>query len=111
MCAVLFLASCSRNASVRGTLQQAPDSDIVVRLLDVNRYETLDTVRTGSDGSFKFKVKVAENDPEFVYLFYGDTKIASRLLESGDHVNVDADTLGHYSVKGSDESVRLMKVE
>ena len=35
-------------------MQQAPDSDIVVRLLDVNRYETLDTVRTGSDGSFKF---------------------------------------------------------
>ena len=111
LCAVLFLASCSRNASVRGVLQQAPDSDVVVRLLDINRYETLDTVRTGSDGSFKFKVKVAENDPEFVYLFYGDTKIASLLLESGDRVNVDADTLGHYSVKGSDESVRLMEVE
>ena len=63
LCAVLFLASCSRNASVRGVLQQAPDSDVVVRLLDINRYETLDTVRTGSDGSFKFKVKVGKGDP------------------------------------------------
>lgn len=111
LCAVLFLASCSRNASVRGTLQQAPDSDIVVRLLDVNRYETLDTVRTGSDGSFKFKVKVGKGDPEFVYLFYGDTKIASLLLESGDCVSVETDTLGHCSVEGSPESVKLLEVE
>lgn len=111
MCAVLFLASCSRNASVRGTLQQAPDSDIVVRLLDVNRYETLDTVRTGSDGSFKFKVKVGKGDPEFVYLFYGDTKIASLLLERGDCVSVGTDTLGHCSVEGSPESVKLLEVE
>ena len=111
LCAVLFLASCSRNASVRGTLQQAPDSDIVVRLLDVNRYETLDTVRTGSDGSFKFKVKVGKGDPEFVYLFYRDTKIASLLLESGDCVSVETDTLGHCSVEGSPESVKLLEVE
>ena len=111
LCAVLFLASCSRNASVRGVLQQAPDSDVVVRLLDINRYETLDTVRTGSDGSFKFKVKVGKGDPEFVYLFYGDTKIASLLLSSGDKVSVEADTLGNYSVRGSEESVKLAEVE
>ncbi|MGN1046772.1 MAG: DUF4369 domain-containing protein [Candidatus Cryptobacteroides sp.] len=111
LCAVLCFASCSRNASVRGTLQQAPDSDVIVRLLDINRYETIDTVKTGPDGSFKFKVKVAGGDPEFVYLFYSDKKIASLLLDRGDRVSVDADTLGHYSVEGSQESVRLMEVE
>ncbi|MGN0188040.1 MAG: DUF4369 domain-containing protein, partial [Candidatus Cryptobacteroides sp.] len=111
LCAVLCLAACSRNASVSGTLQQAPDSEVIVRLLDINRYETIDTVKTASDGSFSFKVKVAQGDPEFVYLFYGDTKVASLLLERGDRVSVEADTLGHYSVEGSDESVRLMDVE
>ncbi len=112
VCAVLFsLAACSRTASVNGTLADAPDSDVIVRLLDVNRYETLDTVRTAADGSFSFKVDVAKGNPEFVYVFYSDTKIASLLLESGDRVEVTADTLGHYSVKGSEESLKLMEVE
>ena len=52
-----------------------------------------------------------EGQPEFVYVFKGDRKLASMLLEAGDKVSVKADTLGNYSVTGSSESEKLMQVE
>ncbi len=110
--AVLALAaSCSRPARVSGVLEDAPGRQVVVKLLDVNVFTVLDTVRTDASGRFRCKVDVAEGRPEFVYLFYGDTKIASLLLEKGDRVSVKADTLGRYSVEGSEESLRLQEVE
>lgn len=105
------LVSCVGKASVKGSLPEAPDSEVTVRLLDMNRYEVLDTVRTDADGNFFCKVEVRKGQPEFVYLFYGDTKIASLLLRKGDRVTVEADTLGTYTVSGSEESEKLLQVE
>ena len=105
------LVSCVGKASVKGSLPEAPDSEVTVRLLDMNRYEVLDTVRTDADGNFFCKVEVRKGQPEFVYLFYGDTKIASLLLRKGDRVTVEADTLGTYTVSGSEESGKLLQVE
>lgn len=107
----LFAASCVQNARISGTLENAPGKDVVVKLLDVNRYSVLDTLTTDARGRFSCKVEVEKAQPEFIYLFYGDTKIASLLLESGDRVSVTADTLGNYSVEGSEESLRLKEVE
>ncbi len=100
-----------KGAKINGVLTGASDSEVVVKLLDVNRYEVLDTVATDASGKFSCKVEIKKGQPEFVYLFYKDTKIASLLLEKGDKVNVDADTLGNFQVSGSEESVRLAKVE
>lgn len=108
---VVFAASCTSGAAVRGTVTGVSDASLVAKLLDVNTYSIIDTVKTGKDGSFKFEVPVSEGDPEFVYLFYKDTKIASMLLEKGETVTVNADTLGHYSVKGSEGSEKLQFVE
>ena len=109
--AVLALASCSRQAKIEGTLADAASSEIVVKLLDVNRYQILDTVKTDASGHYSYKVNVAQGQPEFIYLFYRDTKIASLLLQAGERVKVSSDTLGSYSVTGSDETLKLMDVE
>lgn len=109
--AVVVAASCSRTASVKGVVADAPSSDIVVKQLNVNQYQVLDTVRTDASGKFSLKVDVAKGQPEFVYLFRGDRKIASLLLEAGDKVNVQTDTLGTCIVEGSEESLKLAAIE
>ena len=105
------LVSCAGKASVKCTVKDAPESDIVVKLLNINQYEILDTVRTDASGRFSYKVDVAKAQPEFIYLFYDDTKIASLLLKRGDTVTVEADTLGTFTVSGSEESEKLRQVE
>ena len=109
--AVVVAASCSRTASVKGVVADAPSSDIVVKQLNVNQYQVLDTVKTDASGKFSLKVDVAKGQPEFVYLFRGDRKIASLLLEAGDKVNVQTDTLGTCIVEGSEESLKLAAIE
>ena len=109
--AVAGFSSCSQTAKIEGTLHDAPDSEVIVKLLDVNKYKVLDTLKTNQSGNYKYKLEVKAGQPEFVYLFYKDTKIASLLLQKGDKVNVSSDTLGSFSVTGSDETLKLMDVE
>lgn len=106
-----MISSCSRTARIEGTLAEVPESDIVVRLLDVNRYKVLDTLKTDASGKYRYNVKIEAGQPEFIYLFYKDTKIASLLLQKGDKVVVSSDTLGTYSVTGSEETRKLMEIE
>lgn len=108
---VLAAASCGKNTSIKGTLADAPGRQVVVKYLDVNAPKVLDTVKTDASGAFRYGLNVKEGQPQFVYLYYGDTKIASLLLQKGDKVTVAADTLGRYSVEGSEESVKLQQVE
>ena len=109
--AMAALVSCGSNARIDGTLTDAASSEVIVKLLESNRYEVLDTVKTDASGHFSYKVDVTEGQPEFVYLFYGEKKIASLLLEAGDKVGVVSDTLGHVTFEGSEESVKLAEVE
>lgn len=108
---VLLAVSCGKNASIEGTVASAPSSEVIVKLLDINRYEVLDTVAVDAAGRFSYKVDLEDGQPEFIYVFYKDTKIASLLLEAGDKVKVVADTLGQYDVEGSEESLKLAQVE
>ncbi|MBQ3997085.1 MAG: DUF4369 domain-containing protein, partial [Bacteroidales bacterium] len=109
--ALALLTSCGNRAVIDGVLSDAPEADVVVRLLDVNRYQTLDTVKTDAQGRFVYKLKIEKNQPEFIYLFHNDTRIASLLLQRGDRVKVSADTLGTYTVSGSEECDKLVTVE
>lgn len=109
--ATVFAAACTDGARVEGNLADASSADVVVKLLNVNRYEVLDTIRTDASGNFSYKVEVEKGQPEFVYLFHNDVKVASLLLEAGDKVTVTADTLGNYTVAGSEESLKLAQVE
>ena len=109
--AAMAAVSCGSNARIEGELSDAPSSEVVVKLLNINHYEVLDTVKTNASGKFSYKVDVKKGQPEFVYVFYKDTKVASLLLETGDKVSVAADTLGNYTVEGSEESLKLAQVE
>ena len=109
--AALLLAACGPKTVIDGTLQDKADAPVIVKLLDVNKYQVLDTVKTDAAGAFSFKPELEKGCPEFIYLFYGDRKIASLILKQGDHVTVTADTLGNYTVEGSDESLLLQEVE
>ena len=109
--AALIAAACTPTARIDVTIDSAASSEVVVKLLNVNQYEVLDTLKTDGSGRFTYKVNVEEGQPEFVYVFYNEKRIASLLLEAGDKVSVSADTLGNYSVVGSEESARLALVE
>lgn len=108
---VSALSSCSEKASISGVLTGAPGADLIVKQLSGNTYNVLDTLKTDASGAYTYKLEVAGGQPEFVYLFHGSTKVASLLLIKGDRVKVVSDTLGNYSVEGSEESAKLQKVE
>ena len=101
------LVSCASNARIDATVSEAASSEVIVKLLNSNRYEVLDTVKTDAAGHFTYKVAVAEGQPEFVYLFHGEKKVATLLVEAGDKVTLNADA----TIEGSEESVRLAEVE
>lgn len=109
--ASLAIAACSQSAGISGKIEGAAEKNIVLKQLEVNKFSVLDTIRTASDGSFRYKVNVRKGEPEFVYVFYGDTRIAALLLEKGEHASVIADTLGNYSVEGSEGSAKLAEVD
>lgn len=105
------LSSCCSNAVIDGSLADAPSLQVVVKLLDVNRFDVLDTVSVDADGRFAYKMHIEKGQPEFVYLFHGDKRIASLLLDRGDKVIVKADTTGVYEVEGSEDCRLLAEVE
>ena len=109
--AALLFAACSPKASIDCTVAGAPDTPVIVKQLDVNVYKVLDTVRTDASGRMRYSVKVEEGQPEFIYLFKDETRLASLLLSEGEKVVVKADTLGNYEVEGSPESALLAEVE
>lgn len=109
---ILALAtSCADNARINGILSDAPDTDVLVKQLTGSSFNVLDTLTTDADGAYSYKMPVAKGQPEFVYLYKGETRIASLILMAGDRVRVVSDTLGKYSVEGSQESARLQEVE
>ena len=103
----LLLAACSQGAQVDCAVADAPDAKLVVRRLELNTFRQADTVKTDASGHALIKVAVTKDEPEFVYVYYKDTKIASLLLFAGDRVKLYADTLGRYTTEGSPESEKL----
>lgn len=107
----LTLASCADKAFINGVLADAPGKEIVLKKLNINTYNVLDTVKTKADGAFSYSLKMEKGQPEFVYVFYGDKRIAGLLLEAGEKVQVKADTLGRYETSGSEGSALLAEVD
>lgn len=106
--AFMLLASCSGDkATVKCTVTDAPSRAFVLKCLNGNVTEVLDTVRTDAAASFKYKVKLPGGSPEFVYVYKDDVRLASLLLASGEVAELVTDTLGNYSVSGSEGSALL----
>lgn len=109
--AALVAVSCTSGARIDIKVADAPGAPLVIRQLDLNTYKTLDTVRLNASGAARYSVPVKEGQPEFVYIFYKDRRIASLLLQAGDRVGVSADTLGRCEYTGSPESEALASLE
>lgn len=109
--AALALCACGPRTVIDCTIAQAPGSRVTVRQLNVNTYNVLDTVTADASGHFSYKVDVADGQPEFIYLFRGDTRLAGLLLERGETAVVSADTLGNYEVSGSEGSALLKEAD
>ena len=103
--------SCGKNTRIAGNLHEGAGEEVIVKLLDVNRFQVLDTVKVNESGDFQYSLDITKGKPEFISLFHGERQIASLLLQKGDRVKVMTDTLGVYTVEGSEESVKLQRVE
>jgi hypothetical protein len=106
----LCLSSCVQKASIDMTVDGAPSEKLAVYKLNVSSGELLDSVSTDAAGHFRYSVKVEENQPEFIYVYRGNTILSTLLLEKGEKAVVKADTLGNFSVEGSQGSVELASV-
>ncbi len=104
-------ASCSKGAKINATVEGAPDSELVLKALSSNKYTVIDTVKTDAAGHFACTVPLKEGQPEFVYLFSGEDRIASMILQKGEKVKLTTDLHGNCSVEGSPESAKLIEVE
>ena len=111
--ATLSLSSCgsSDSAKLSGSVEGLTSGKVVVKVLNLNKMDVLDTLTLDANGAYNVNVPVKKTDPEFVYVYYGSRKVASLILAGGDKVKVTSDTLGNYSVAGSPESEKLLEVE
>lgn len=109
---VAMLSSCNA-ARVDGRFAAAPaDGTVIAKTLENGDLRVLDTIKIASDGTFRYSIKLPKGQPEFVYLYCGDNKVASLLLSSSDRVSLQCDTIGaSWSVSGSDDCVKLLENE
>ncbi len=107
----LCLVSCGKKTTIDCTVDGACGEKLAIYKLGVSSGELLDSVRTDDSGHFRYSVAVEKNQPEFIYVYRGNTIVSALLLEQGQKAVVSADTLGHYTVRGSDGSVLLSEVE
>ena len=56
--AVCMLVSCGKTARIKGEVQGLGDGEVIVKLLDINTYKVLDTLKTDASGHFSYKVPV-----------------------------------------------------
>lgn len=109
--AVLTVACSEESSRINLTVKDAAFSDVVVKRLDPGAVTVLDTVALDASGRLSYELEVEEGDPDIIYFFYSDKKIASVIVKDKDVLSVEADTLGNFSVKGSEESEKLALVE
>ena len=114
MSAVIAAAvSCTSkySATVSGNIAGLDKAPIVLEKLNFNKLAVVDTVMTDADGGFKYKVALSSADPAFYYIYRNGVKLAGMVLSNGDKVSVNADTLGSYTVEGSQESALLKYID
>lgn len=110
---VALTMSCSseQKTTVDFTVTDAASSEIVVKRLDMKGLTVVDTLALDASGKVSCNLDVKAGDPDIMYVFYKGKKIASMIVRNQDVLTVVADTLGNFSVKGSDEAEKFAQVE
>ena len=107
-----LLASCGGGARVEGRLSDANAGKVFAKILDGADFRTVDSAKVAASGKYTVSVPVAEGQPEFAYLYYGERRVASLILRKGDKVSVETDTLGTLiALQGSPESTLLQEAD
>lgn len=106
-----MLASCGKSAKIDLTLEGAAEKPVVLQKLNYNKLQVIDTLMTDKGGKVSCKVELPDANPAFYYLYYNDSKIAGLILLPGEKAVVKADTIGRYTVEGSEESANLKAVD
>ena len=89
--AILAAAACN-NARVSGTIEGAGNMQIEVNLLNINKFQAVDTISTDAAGNFSCKLEVSKGNPEFYYFCRNGRRLASVLVDAGDRIELKADT-------------------
>lgn len=104
---VLSALSACTGAKIEGRIEGAARQEVTVAVLDFNRFQAPDTLKTDARGRYACRMDVGKGDPDFVYLYHKGRQIGSLILQKGERCRVVSDTLGNYTVTGSPESERL----
>ena len=109
---VALLCSCSgKKAGISIKVADAPKSDLVLSVLNINKVEVVDTLKTDEAGKASVKIDLPDESPNFYYINYNGVQLASLLLCPGDNAKVEVDGNGrNLKVKGSKESELLQVV-
>lgn len=104
--ALALAASCQSGPTARisATIEGAKDSAVVLRKLNYNRMQVVDTIRTDARGHFDYKVRLTGGEPYFYYLYAGGQPLASMILMPSDKVSLTVPAEGTFTVEGSEES-------
>src|SRR5574344_104361 len=93
--AAALAVACSRKTGIEISLDQYPDTEVIVKALNVNKYNIVDTVRTDAAGKAFCRLEMEKGQPEFYYLYVKNRKLVEVLLEKGEVVSFTMDSLGN----------------
>ncbi len=111
--AILFMTSCSErpNIKVEGSIHGVEKEYLYLDFLNINKTETLDSVKIKSDGSFKLSFY---SEYPGIYMLKNESGQIINLLPSpGENLTIEADHSkfsSDYSVTGSVESEYLRQL-
>ena len=111
LAAMMLLAISCSGPSAKVTLQikDAPGHSAELYRLDMNRFTLIDSLTADQNGQISCKVSLASKEnPAFYYFYHGATRLAGFVAKDGDQISLVADTLGRYTVEGSEESQLLL---
>lgn len=110
---ILFFNSCKKENefSVRGKITHADDETIYLEKLNVSSTELLDSAKLNNDGEFKFTGEAGV--PSFYLLKLNDGRFITLLVDSVEHISVNADYANfarEYKVEGSLGSMQVKEL-
>ncbi|MBR6465989.1 MAG: hypothetical protein IKS82_06095, partial [Bacteroidales bacterium] len=113
LAAVLAFCACSSDkASLKLKIDGAANKDVLLSILNVNKVDVVDTLKTDASGKASAKIDLPYQSPNFYYLDYNGIRVASLLLAPGDKVKVEVDSNGRgLKLSGSKESELLQSVD
>ncbi|MFN8239141.1 MAG: TlpA disulfide reductase family protein [Bacteroidales bacterium] len=114
LAAVALLAGCTgkNKVAVKGTMHDKKGQYVVLTKLDVDKPVRLDSVKLGGSGKFSFSIDAQY--PEFYKLGLSDNEFITLLAEPGEKIRLqfNGPFMGQdYSVKGSEGTLKIMKLD